>query len=327
MGANGDRRRTSIPRRDVERETRGPGPVITYTMSPEELERYRAMPAPAKPRSQDGKILRPAATIIKREETRMSQAQPKDGTPAFTPDKRSFLEEIAAGKSISQVEREWSMAKGAMQYWVRKWELKGIRPDRAKQLLDEIDSPTRPVAGPSADKSSQTAEQPEVSAALSGEHSAKAKRKQELAGAREEIEDLKDALTIANGNLKRVKAELQSEVDELKDERNVLLQTIERAVHDADPGYITLRVPILPVGEANVERIRIYDAVEALGHAAEAAGLDRVRIARELMLLNQRVVNFITADLTELLPGRDVSEHVQRFFAHYCESEGVREAG
>ncbi|MNJ72881.1 hypothetical protein D3C77_695990 [compost metagenome] len=38
---------------------------------------------------------------------------------------------------------------------------------------------------------------------------------------------------------------------------------------------------------------------------------------RELFELLQVVVGFVATDLTELLPGQDVTEHVQRFFQEH----------
>ncbi|BBI32343.1 hypothetical protein [Cohnella abietis] len=56
----------------------------------------------------------------------------------FVPDKKEFLLQIAAGKSVSKIERMWNMNPGSLHYWVGKWEWKGIKPDRAQQLLDEM---------------------------------------------------------------------------------------------------------------------------------------------------------------------------------------------
>lgn len=109
--------------------------------------------------------------------------------------------------------------------------------------------------------------------------------------------------------------EAEQRIRELEAEVNMLLGTIEAAALEAsDSGYVTIRMPVLPVATANVERARIYDAVEALGAGVEAAEIDRERVMKELFMLLQRAVSFVTADLAELLPGQDVSEHVQRFF-------------
>lgn len=56
----------------------------------------------------------------------------------FIPSKEEFLKQIASGQSISKVERAWNMKPASLHYWVSKWGLKGIKPDRAQQLLDEM---------------------------------------------------------------------------------------------------------------------------------------------------------------------------------------------
>lgn len=108
-----------VPVRDLERERAAskPGDVKTWTMSPEELERYRSMPADGKKRNEEAKHMSAQTTA---------------------PSKIDFLKEIAAGKSISKLERTWGMKAGSLHYWVGKWGLKGIKPDRAQQLLDEM---------------------------------------------------------------------------------------------------------------------------------------------------------------------------------------------
>ncbi|GEM_PF-3319150 len=130
--------------------------------------------------------------------------------------------------------------------------------------------------------------------------------------------ELEDDLLEAGANHLEAVKEAQNSHDrirELEEERTMLLRTIESAAVEAnDSGYVIIRMPVLPVTTANAERARIYDAVEALGSGVEAAEIDRERVMRELFLLLQRAVSFVTADLAELLPGQDVSEHVQHFF-------------
>lgn len=102
----------------------------------------------------------------------------------------------------------------------------------------------------------------------------------------------------------------------LESERAALLQTIERAA-SVDTKMITLQIPIMPVQIAVLERTRIYDALEALGQGIEGAEIDRQLVAAELFELLQRVVNFVTADLTELLPGQDATTFIHEFFKFY----------
>jgi myosin heavy subunit len=79
-------------------------------------------------------------TDIQKEETEMStQLADEQSVERFVPSKEEFLKQIASGKSsISKIERAWNMNPGSLHYWIGKWGYKGIKPDRARQLLDEM---------------------------------------------------------------------------------------------------------------------------------------------------------------------------------------------
>ncbi|BFH71912.1 hypothetical protein J27TS7_08330 [Paenibacillus dendritiformis] len=142
-------KKTSIPHRDVELKSSGSGPVVEYQLSPEELERYRAMPAP------DGKVKMPVGLRIAGNDEQRRQSK-KGRNEKEGPDcgltKRDLLEAVAAGKSLSSIERAWKMKNQTLQYWVKKWGLKGITPKEARELLDttETKDPT-PAAEPQTD--------------------------------------------------------------------------------------------------------------------------------------------------------------------------------
>lgn len=144
-----------------------------------------------------------------------------------------------------------------------------------------------------------------------------AERKDEqIADLQVEIENMHAAVRLAENEQKRAAAVDHDMIRILNREKAILLQTIEQAAEEED-GYIGLRIPILSVLIANVERTRIYEAVEALSNGIESADIDRERVMTELFELLQRVVNFVVADLAELHPGKEVSGFVREFFAHY----------
>lgn len=91
----------------------------------------------------------------------------------------------------------------------------------------------------------------------------------------------------------------------------------EEQVFSQETGVIAFRIPIQPAAVVNAERARIYDAIEAIGSGMEAADIDRGRVMQELFDLLQRVVNFVTADLTELHPGQEVEGFIHQFFDYY----------
>ncbi|MDG0876488.1 hypothetical protein L5D93_30375 [Paenibacillus thiaminolyticus] len=124
-------KRTSIPHRDVEMKSSGSGPVVEYQLSPEELERYRAMPAP------DGKVKMPVGLRMagNDEQRRQSKKEETRKRPDCGLTKQDLLEAVAAGESLSSIERAWKMKNQTLQYWVKKWDLKGITPGRPGSCL------------------------------------------------------------------------------------------------------------------------------------------------------------------------------------------------
>lgn len=90
-----------ILKREVEEKSSGSGPVIEYKLSPEELAKYRGE-APEKQKAD----------------------APAQSTKQKYTITKEFLEaELAAGKSIMQIEREQGMRPGTINYYVKKYGL------------------------------------------------------------------------------------------------------------------------------------------------------------------------------------------------------------
>lgn len=159
----GEGYRTPIPHRDNEARGIGAGPVIKYTMSPEELAKYgppnpstgktdkhtvipdrsseeQSRRAKMRYTNQDGLPIKQPVILQdrKRKEKRNMTNQPKDGTPAKVPNKVEFLKLIAEGKSINAAGKAMGLAEGYIYYWIGRWGFKGIKPEQAQQLLDEM---------------------------------------------------------------------------------------------------------------------------------------------------------------------------------------------
>ncbi len=137
----------------------------------------------------------------------------------------------------------------------------------------------------------------------------------------DEISRLKDALSgaavISDQAGARI-AELEAENKRLQEE----LSTVRQAGKIVAPAFgtsVTLHVPIVTGTDPIRERLNVYHGLDEFGGTFETAGLDRERIMRELFELLQTVVGFVATDLAELLPGQDVTEHVQRFFQTHNE--------
>ncbi|MOA28100.1 hypothetical protein D3C78_1490250 [compost metagenome] len=111
-------------------------------------------------------------------------------------------------------------------------------------------------------------------------------------------------------------SELEEEITRLKQELSNAGQ-VNKVVTPVFGSSVSLHVPIITGTDPIRERLNVYNGLDALGNTFESIGLDRERIMRELFDLMQLVVRFVATDLSELLPGQDVTEHVQRFFSEH----------
>jgi hypothetical protein len=91
------RYRTPRPDPEVERRSIGSGPVTTYYLSKEELEKLKS----------------------------------SDRT------RTDYLIARAAGSTIAAIEKSWGMKLNTLPAQVYKWKLKGVTPEKAKQILEE----------------------------------------------------------------------------------------------------------------------------------------------------------------------------------------------
>jgi len=209
---------TPIPKRGIEEQSRGSGPVITYRLSPEELERVRR-----------GERLK----------TRKEEATMSTTTAPKAPDKLEVLRRLAAGWKIARIEEELGLSKGALQYWLGKWGLKGVRGEQAQRLLDEtlIDQKAEYTAEPATNT-----EQPADSPASA-----------------EIVQGLKDHELIER--LKKELAEKAARIAELEAERDALLQTIEKAV-DTEPAQPD-HDPVNHPAHYTAGKVECIDAIES----------------------------------------------------------------
>lgn len=131
--------RTRIPIRDTAREvaSQGSGIVKSWVMSPEELEDYRARTGYKAPRNWDGEKISPPVQQRSERPNMSSEEQSVRENMKQTnkPDKQKFLELIAAEKSIAGAWWELGLQTNRMYYWLKKWDLVGIDPGKARELL------------------------------------------------------------------------------------------------------------------------------------------------------------------------------------------------
>lgn len=320
MAARTAERRRPVPARirEVEERTRGHGPVITYQLSPEELEKYRGG----------------TEDMARGEKAEISMT------------KQEYLQQRISGKVRTQIMKDLACGTGAFYKQLKEW---GIKEVDAEEREMELLAPAKVVSEPPAEITKSSDHEQELAslqAALAmwkndaerkGEYIAELET--ELGKAREkadsvqkrfiavseeqaaEISRLKEAMSgataIASQAGERI-AELEEEVGRLKRE----LSNAGQASNVVAPVFgdsVTINVPIVAGTDPVRERLNVYNGLDALGGTFESAGLDRERIMRELFELLQTVVGFVATDLAELLPGQDVTEHVQRFFQAHNE--------
>jgi len=276
---------TPVPDREIEAKSSGNGPVITYRLSPEELERVRRG-------------------------ERLERKEEQNVATTTAPDKAEVLRRLAAGKSVSKIETEMGLGKGVLHYWLQKWGLKGIKGEQAQQLLDEIQ------IDQSAVHKAELAADPERPTDIPGSaeivqglknHELIEQLKKELAEKTAEVERLKtanaQAVALAGQTaekhlaeieqLKKTVAQLEEEnkywmgqaeglgheADRLREERDALLQTVERAVDTNSPVRIEL-MHVIESAVIGLTGIEAYCTGAAIQHLWNWKGVEDLRTAR-----------------------------------------------
>ncbi|GIP38326.1 hypothetical protein J31TS4_16060 [Paenibacillus sp. J31TS4] len=113
--------RTPIRNMGLEKPSEGAGPVTTYTLPPEELEKLRQ--SGGKPDGKpDGKPQKKAPK------------PPMDFTDRIKRGltKEVVEEELNKGKTVVQIEKELGLKKNTLAYHIKKWGLKGKTPPATK---------------------------------------------------------------------------------------------------------------------------------------------------------------------------------------------------
>lgn len=312
----GEKRPIPARIREVEERTRGHGPVITYQLSPEELEKYRGG----------------TEDMARGEKAEINLT------------KQEYLQQRISGKGRTQIMKGLACGTAAFYKLLKEW---GIKESDAEEREMELLAPVKAAFEPTTEitkSSDQEQELASLQAAVAlwkndaerkGEYIADLEN--ELAKAREQVENvqgrfmavseeqaaeisrLRDALSgaavISDQAGVRI-TELEAEIGRLKQEVSNAGQA-SKVVAPVFGDSVTINVPIVAGTDPVRERLNVYSGLDALGGTFESAGLDRERIMRELFELLQTVVGFVATDLAELLPGQDVTEHVQRFFQEH----------
>jgi len=191
---------TPVPKRDVELKARGSGPVITYKLSPEELERYR----------QTGQLSKEKRPIILLSKSKRE----KEDTELAELTREQYLRLRLEGKSRSEIQKRYFPTNTTKFYRnLKEW---GVREKEDEdKVLEQLRGEQQP-APDSREEADQCTFTQELQQDL---------QKDAI------VERLDQLLAEKTARIK----ELEEAVTQLQAERDVLLQTVEKAVDDAAP--------------------------------------------------------------------------------------------
>jgi hypothetical protein len=323
--------RTTVPVLDPKREkaASGSGEVKTYRMSPEELEDYRARTGYKQPpTNSDGEKINPPVqqrTGGVRTQMAATEQDRRDGRKsANEPDKQAFLQKIASGMAIAAVERELGMTRNSLFYWVKKWNLNGITPGMARELLKETGDnmetkQAEPTTSP-VDIEKLLIERDDALADLRVAHD----RSKRLSA---EVEQLKvanaEAVTLAGAAAEK----LQAKIDDLRASEEELIRTLlakERETAELNfklesfqpSAGITLDLPLIQLGTDRFTQLKkVHEEFEEFGAELKPGAIDRRAAGSELLDLVQAYIGLIFAEMSDLVVDEAaVPAAVQAFF-------------
>jgi RNA polymerase sigma factor (sigma-70 family) len=218
--------------------------------------------------------------------------------------REQLLEAIARGETLASIERAWEMKRNTIHDWVRKWGLKGITPDQARELLQGSESTT--VKNPAAIEEAPADQT--VDDLLAKIKELQEQNERHMKGlAIEEAE---------NKKLRETNAQLEWTIQLL----NKQLQDRNDQCHGQGDTtkYISLRFPIISGEFSRLEQAKkVLEEFNEVGTEIESAAIDRRRAASELFDLIQAFVGLIRTELVDLLIDDDVDRHLISFFANY----------
>jgi hypothetical protein len=189
-------------------------------------------------------------------------------TAPKAPDKMEVLRRLAAGWKVSRIEEELGLSKGALHYWIGKWGIKGVKGEHARQLLDEmlIDQRGEYKAESAADEPDPADGPVSAGQIVQGlkNHELIERLKKELAEKEVQIAELEETVYRLENEARYWAGEAETlnvEVEKYLEERDALLQTVERAV-DADP-QPPHHDPVSHPAHYTAGKVECIDAIES----------------------------------------------------------------
>ncbi|MGG1638284.1 hypothetical protein [Paenibacillus sp. NRS-1760] len=246
---------------------------------------------------------------------------PKD-SPSCGLTKQVYIEQIAAGETNASIERAWSMKQNSLYEWINRWGLKGLKPERAHELLNsESTQEVIPVTG-----LIKLNELNEINA-LKAEIEQLRLSSKAIEEMQEKINALELESMVWEEKANNIKTELINCTSE-RDQAIKRLLEIERtqAASDSAPEYVapvatqafvSFALPLIHITEEpGIKRDRALERICDLTDRVTTGDIDYPRLAKETLELLQVVISLVhsqTHDLT--VKPEKVSKRVMNFLA------------
>lgn len=227
---------TPVPKRDVELKSRGSGPVITYKLSPEELQQYLHHLASPENKKTPFVFPKPKKSDQEKEEAAVAELT-----------REEYLRLRLEGMGRAAIQRE-HFRNNATKFYrtLKEW---GIREKEDEEKELERLRSEQPAADsrvertdPYQEAASKMFSQPPQQNPL-----------------KDEINRLREELAIKNLRIK----ELEHTVSQLETERDSLLRVVEKAVDDNSGSAQDEHDPINRPSHYTAGKVECIDAIEA----------------------------------------------------------------
>lgn len=338
-----------VPRRDLQKETEPVvGDVSTRQMTPEEREKYFGKPAQVI-RNSSGRRESPPFDIPHQQ--RGGVNVPRGVKTEVNLTKRGYLERRHSGESRKTIFKSLGIGQKRFNELLDSWSIR--ESDAEERLLDLMTAArsSKENGQQVVEVNKQAETDMENIKVLKEENNRMGEELNEvrelMANQKEELEELQRSLTHTEITIaqkdeeiksftesaSRYKAkarELETELELIKSrhkgaliEINRLKTLLEKTKEANDvlrgklegrSGEITFSIPIIDAEPDPIrQRVKVLEEQNEFMNEMESRYMDRERAVSELFDLIQAYVGFVRADLTDLIPGKDVTQYVQRF--------------
>ncbi|MGM0882540.1 MAG: hypothetical protein ACQEXQ_16055 [Bacillota bacterium] len=266
-----------------------------------------------------------AANLKPKEEAEMQKR--RGPVPKENPDcgltKQIYIEQIAAGETNASIERAWSMNPNSLYEWIKRWDLKGLKMEKAQELIEGVsvvdESPeadTDPVIASDAILN-LTSEKEKLQAEI--EH-LRACSVNEISALRIAVETI-DEMQLKVNELKQERDEAFKLLSDKENEGAATFKTEPQSVGASVPtqAFVSFALPLILIDEEpGVKRDRALERICDLNERISAGDIDYPRLAKETLELLQVVVSLVHAQTNDLtVKPEKVVSRVNEFFSHY----------